>query len=109
MDEFWKAVATVDWTVPAPPEFRVYYDPDTGSIIEYTTEHRPGQFILVDRETFARNRFEPLIRDGKMTWPRQPIAKLIPDTQGTGCDPRDITIIGHAPHVQHWRLKTYEN
>ena len=109
MDEFWKAVAGIDWTAPPPPEYRVYYDPATGSIIEYTTEHREGSFILVDRETFACNRFEPQVREGRLVWPGPQIAKLVPGTEGTACDPRDITIVSSEPGSQHWRLKTYES
>lgn len=109
MDEFWKAVAEIDWTPPALPEYRVYYDPATGDIIEYTTEHRGGEFIVVDRETFACNRFEPKIRDGRLTWPGPQIAKLVPGTAGATCDPYDITVITAAPGAQRWRLKTYES
>jgi hypothetical protein len=109
MDEFWKAVAEVNWAPPPPPEYRVYYDPATGDIIEYTTEHHDGEFIVVDRETFACNRFEPKIRDGRITWPGPQITKLVHSAEGTTCDPYDITIITDALEAQHWRLKIYES
>lgn len=109
MDEFWKAVGAVDWSKPATTEYRIYYDTATGQILDYTTESRDGDFILVDRETFARHRFEPKIRDGKLVWPKPALGKLIPAEFGTPCHPWDITIICQQQDSQHWKIKIYED
>lgn len=109
MDEFWKAVADVDWSVPPQIEYRIYYDAVTGQILDYTTESRSGEFIVVDKETFTRHRFEPRVKDGKLHWPGVGRSKLIPADSGTACHPEDITIICDDTIAQHWKIKTYED
>ncbi len=109
MDEFWKAVGAVDWTKSSAVEYRIYYDVGTGQILDYTTESRAGDFITVDRETFARHRFEPRVKDGKLHWPAAGRNKLVPADSGTACHHNDITILWDDPHAQHWKTKTYED
>lgn len=103
------ALAAFSFSKPKEIEYRVYYDPETGSILNYTNEELPGDYILVDKDVFARHRFDCSIKDGKMIPYRLPMAKLVPGDQGTACDPNDITLLVSidAPH-QFWRIKTYE-
>jgi hypothetical protein len=107
MDEFWKAVDAVDWSRPREIEFRVYYNPDTGEVLNYTNENLPGDYILVDRDTFHRHRFDMKVRDGKLISPVPPIPKLVPGEKGQGCHPHDITILSTENPI-HWQIKTYE-
>lgn len=110
MDEFLKAYAGIEWPGPIVIEYRIYYDVETGRVIDYTNEQRPGTFIKVDRETFARHRFDCVVKDGKLVFPREPLGKLVPAGKGTVCHVRDITIIvdESQPH-QRWTMKTYED
>ena len=107
MDEFWKAVAAVDWSPSRKIEFRVYYDPATGQVLNYTNEESPGDYILVDRETFHRHRFDMKVQNGKLISPVPPIAKLVPSEKGRGCHPEDITILSEENPI-YWQIKTHE-
>jgi len=91
-------------------EFRVYYDVDTGKILDYTTDNLPGNYIIVDRDTFHFHRFDWTIQNGKITPPKNTIGKLYPDSVGTPCDPRDITIVvpDSEPNIK-WKIRTHEN
>lgn len=107
MDEFWKAVALVNWDPPPEIEYRVYYDPATGQVLDYTTEHRPGDYILVDLKTFHKHRFDVTVKDGQLVTPVLPRVKLVPGEKGRGCHPHDITILSDDAPI-YWTLKKYE-
>lgn len=109
MDEFWKAAASIQWPKITAIEYRIYYDLDTGRILDYSTDDRPGNYIVVDRHTFAQHRFEPLIRDGALIWPKTKAHKLVPADSGVACHPDDVTIICSGPSAVHWKMKVYEN
>lgn len=111
MDEFLKA-----WTefqcsgTPHPVEFRVYYNPDTGEILYYTTESHPGKYILVDKDTFHRNRFDWYVKNDKMCPPSVPISKLRPNSDGTACHALDVTIIARTgDKIQYWKNHAYKD
>lgn len=96
---------------PVPTiEYRIYYEAETGKILNYTNDELPGDYIVVDRETFARHRFDCVIRDGKIVPYKLPLGKLIPSDTGTPCHPDDISIIVGANETpQYWRMHTYED
>lgn len=107
MDEFTKALAQVKWPEPFVPRYRIYYDPGTGNILDYTMDDLPGTWIEVDRETFHLHRFDRKVRDGRLMAPRPQITKLRPDTQGTACDPSDITVVvDPGTHHIKWSMRT---
>ena len=104
-----EALASIEWPKPAEIEYRIYYDPESGTVLDYTNEQRPGHWIVTDRDTFHRHRFDVKVRDGVLVRPRPPICKLVPSHKGTACDPRDITIISHHADATHWSMKIYED
>lgn len=109
MDEFLKALAAFQPPAAKPIEFRVYYDTETGKILNYTNEDLPGQYILVDKDTFARHRFDCCVKDGKLKQYRLPATKMVPADDGTSCHPTDITIIVDDKQKSvKWKLKAYE-
>lgn len=110
MDEIVKALAMLDLKPSLPIEYRVYYDLDSGDVIEYTNDIRPGDYIIVDRETWAANRFDRKVKDGRLISPLLLQAKLVPATDGRPCDPFDITVIvdEQRPNIK-WKMRTYEN
>ena len=105
MDEFAKALAQIQWPVPLIPCFRVYYDPETGQVLNYAMDDLPGTWIEVDRETFHAHRFDRRVKDGRLVAPRINISKLRPSANGTACDLTDITIIVDqaSPHIK-WSM-----
>lgn len=109
-DEFLQALKSFLPPRPAEIEYRVYYDASTGQILNYTNEILPGDYITVDRETFARHRFDCSVKDGKIVPFRLPIGKLVPSSTGTPCHAKDICLIESDPQsTQHWSMHTYED
>jgi len=110
MEELLKALMEF---VPEPPrkiEFRVYYDRDSGEVLEYTTDAREGSFLVVSKDIFHENRFDVRIKDGKIIRIKPSLGKLIPAESGTPCDPRDVSIvIDDVPDAKKWKLHTYED
>jgi len=97
---------------PAPqaPFFRLYHD-DGGTPLFYSMEDRPGTYIEIDQETFARNISNVRVRDGRLveiTWTTT--TKLIPGNSGSPCHPDNVAVIvaEDQPHIR-WSKKTYES
>ena len=108
-NEFLKALADFR---PAPSrqlEFRVYYDSKSGQILNYTNDELPGEYIVVDKETFAQHRFDCIVRGGKIVSYRLPIGKLVPSESGTPCTIDDVSIIAvEGQPSRYWSMRTYE-
>jgi hypothetical protein len=106
-DEFLKI--WLDTPLPQPVFYRLYHD-DRGVPLFYSMEHRPGTYIEIDQETFARNRFDVRVKNGKLVTVKwYTTEKLVPGNEGTPCCPEDVTIVvdKQEPHVK-WSKKTYE-
>ncbi len=93
-------------------EFRVYYD-DTGRILFYTCEKPEGNFILVDKDTFAAARPDLRVVDGRLTTlvPGIIISKYKPNSkEGVECASEDINIIVSTKYKkkQKWKLTNHE-
>lgn len=109
MENFWKAVESINWATPKAIEFRVYYN-ENGSIQCYTNEELPGNYILVDKEIWHSNRFDVKVVNGKLEELKVVPTKLVPVANGGyTCALNDVTIIVSAstPHTK-WNLKTHE-
>ena len=110
MDEFLKAWNEVHWPVAPVIEYRIYYDPATGVILDYTNEIRKGTYIAVDRETFAKHRFDLKIKKGILVKAVATVGKLQPATEGQPCYPTDITIIVEPLEpATLWKMHTYDD
>lgn len=108
--ELIKALENFSPPVASAIEYRVYYDPESGDVLNYTNDDLPGTYIIVDRETFARHRFDCKIKNGKIVPYRLPIGKLVPSTTGTPCMINDVCLIVQSETTaQHWKLRTYED
>jgi hypothetical protein len=110
MNDFIDAWKKMQESVDTPViEYRIYYDLNSGKILDYTTEIREGTYILVDRETFANHRFEYKVKNKKLISPTLSVGKLKPAENGTPCHPADITIITTDSNATHWKNHTYDN
>lgn len=96
-----------------PPEFRLYYEEDTGKVLFYTCEKPEGKFIVIDSITFACARQDLRVVDGRLSTvtPASIISKIIPSDTGTKCLKEDVSIIASDDtdaEIQHWKLSVYE-
>ena len=110
MDEFLKAWSEMQWPSNPAIEYRIYYDSKSGSILDYTNDIREGTYITVDRDTFAKHRFDLRVVKGMLVNTAPAIGKLRPAEEGQACCPADITIIvDPTGPVTFWKNHTYDN
>lgn len=93
-------------------EFRVYHD-DSGKILFYTCEKPEGNYVIVDKTTFAEMRYDMKVVEGKLIRiiPGIMISKLKPSIkEGIDCAKEDVSIIVDENFVnkQKWKMTTYE-
>lgn len=96
---------------PIIPEFRLYYD-ENGSVICYTCDDLPGNYLTVDSTTFIEARYDVKVIDGELVrnYHQLYVSKLVPTTEqenSTKCSKTDISIIADENiESQNWRVKT---
>lgn len=87
-------------------EFRLYYDTQ-GNPLCYACEDLPGDYIVIDQETYAQGRYDVKIIDGEIT----PLSefvyynKITPSNSGTACR-KDNALIVDPNSKTFWSLKT---
>ena len=89
-------------------EFRLYYD-ERGDVLFYSTEKPEGNYIVIDKDTYAQTRPDLKVIDGKVVHPgKNPvIAKLVHSDTGVNCEEEDISVVTNEDG-QKWKLKVYE-
>jgi len=61
-------MSTLSEAAPPPPtEYRVYYNPD-GSIITYTMQAIPGDYITITPDQYAQGRHDAKVLDGQLVF-----------------------------------------
>lgn len=103
------------WEAPKliPPEFRLYYD-DKGKVICYTCEKLEGNYIVVDKDTYAEGRPDVRVVDGKLvkSYESIVITKLeLNETEGINTTIDDVSIIvneSYTDKTNKWKLTVYE-
>ena len=106
-EQFWSILHNMP--EPKPVFYRLYHDAD-GMPLFYSMEDRPGTYIEIDQETFARGSTNVRVRDGKLveiTWATT--TKLVPGNSGSPCHPDNVAVIvaEDQPHTK-WSKRTYE-
>lgn len=96
-----------------PPEFRLYYDKETGNVLFYTCEKPEGTYIVVDNITFACARHDIKVIDGRISTVKSEciVNKLVPGDTGITCLKEDVSIIVAEKtdlETQTWKLGLYE-
>jgi len=101
MTNFWQALEHAEQPAEhSELEYRLYYN-DLGEPVFYSIDKELGNYIIVDKETYASGRYDVRVIDGKLIKPRQYVyQKLVPVAQGI-----DVAIV--TPD-QTWKLKRYE-
>jgi hypothetical protein len=104
---FWEAPKIV------PPEFRLYYEVDTGKVICYTCEKLEGDnYLVIDAITFAQARPDTRVIDGKISTASNHaiVSKLMPNpSRGQLCEAEDVSIVASdESNTIRWKLNTYE-
>lgn len=103
------------WEAPkiVPPEHRLYYD-EKGKVICYTCEKLEGNYIVIDKQTYAEGRPDVRVIDGKLvkSYESIVIAKLqLNETEGVNTTIDDVSIIADQNYndkTNKWKLKVYE-
>jgi hypothetical protein len=93
--------------LPAPPQYRLYYD-DLGRPITYTTEDLPGNYVVLTVDEYAFASPHVRVKNGKLiTVSRRPAEKLISvSDHGQRCHPCDVTVIvSESMPARLWRLQ----
>ena len=97
---------------PEPPQpfYRLYHDAE-GKPLFYSMADRPGTYIEIDQETYARNASNVRVRDGQLvevTW--KTTTKLVPGNSGSPCHPDNVAVIVAEDQVYtRWSKRTYES
>ena len=104
-EEFWSILHAVPDEKPV--FYRLYYN-DLGVPLFYSMEDRPGTYIKIDQETYARAASNVRVRNGQLVevvW--QTAQKLTPADSGTLCHAQDVAVVVSS-NGQYWKKKTYE-
>jgi hypothetical protein len=93
-------------------EYRLYYD-SKGCIISYTCEKLAGNYIVIDKQTFAEARHDIKIVDGQLVKVSDftTISKLHSDSVGVKCAIEDVNIIVPDDYIDKtitWNVKIHE-
>jgi len=111
MDDEKDFIVIFEAPVIEKPEFRLYYD-EQGKVVCYTTEKLEGNYLVIDKLTFAECRPDIRVIDKKIIRNYQVgiICKLKPDSNGsTQCATDDISIITDDTSISttKWEYKLY--
>jgi hypothetical protein len=93
----------------ADPEYRLYHD-ENGFPLFFSMEQVPGNYIVVDQETYHNGPKHIRVVNGKIVVYKTIFAKkLVPSTEGVACAVEDVCIVVDVdqPHVT-WCLKKQE-
>lgn len=101
INELAKALAGISWEQPKKPELRCYHD-SRGRVLFYSNEEHAESYILVDAPTFAANRLDWYVKNGKLHPPIAVIGKLVPSQQGVACHAQDVTVLAEHGAIIHW-------
>ena len=97
---------------PKPIEYRLYYSSE-GKVLFYTCEQEPGDYIVIDKDTYIKCRHDIRVIDGSIIDNAQTVAinKMEVSDQGTRCAVQDVNIIvdgTYTGETYFWNNKLLE-
>ena len=108
-DAFFQALQNLPKHKTVEPEYRLYYDTESGIPLFYSMEDEQGTYVVVDKKTYNQGNYHCRIEKDK-------IINL--NVTGTYCKlvPSDTGVTTHTDNVmivttigKKWAMKTYEN
>lgn len=108
-----EAITVQTSSPPKSLEYKVYYNAD-GSIITYTTEELPGEYIVVTKEQWAEARPDARVVDGQLVYThiKRHVFKLEPTTGGKYRSATwDMNILlGEQDDIEakNWGIRAYD-
>jgi len=108
-DAFFQALKNLPEQDIAQPEYRLYYDPESGTPLFYSMEDEQGTYIVVDKKTYNQGNYHCRVEKGKLLNLNITgnFRKLVPSNSGTSTHPTNIMIVSEKG--TNWKLKTYED
>ena len=94
---------------PTAIEFRAYYNPD-GTVITYTTEDLPGEYIVITRDQYAEARPDAKVIDKQLSLTNRQthVAKLEKNkTTGIKTSKYDVSVITDGTDSVYYSIKAY--
>ena len=91
---------------PTEPEYRLYHD-ENGFPLFFSMEQLPGNYIVVDQETYINSPRHIRVFDGKLVVYQTNFAKkIVPVGYGQACDPRNVCVVVDIEQAHtKWSLK----
>ena len=108
-DAFFQALQSLQPQETVEREYRLYYEPETGEPLFYTSDDEPGTYIVIDKETYDISNYHCVVKDNKIVNLNIVGAyrKLVPGNSGVTTHRDNVMII--AETGKKWATKTYEN
>ena len=108
-DAFFKALKSLQPQETVEPEYRLYYDPESGEPLFYTSTDEPGTYIVVDKQAYDISNYHCIVKDGKIINLNTVAAylKLVPSVTGVTTHKDNVMIVTEIG--QNWVIKSYEN
>ena len=106
---FFKALKTIPVQEKVEFEYRLYYDPESGEPLFYTSTDEPGTYIVVDKKTYDISNYHCRVENGKIINLNIVGAyrKLVPSDIGIATHPDNVMLVSDVG--QAWKVKTYEH
>ena len=107
-NNFWQVWNNFKWPETKAPSYRCYYL-DDGTVDFYTMEDLPGNYIEVEQPVYVLAPKPARVVDGVLviTKPKLFVEKLAPDSSGTMCHLRDISVVVDN-NGAYWKYQKYE-
>ena len=108
-DAFFEAYKSLPKQKTIKREYRLYYDPESGNPLFYSSEDDAGAYLVVDKETYNIGNYNCRVVNGKIINLNvtKIYCKFVPSDSGITTHSDNIMLI--AMQGKNWKLKTYED
>jgi len=108
-DAFFEALENLPEQKITSAEYRLYYEPESGTPLFYSMEDEPGTYIVVDKNTYNQGNYHCTVEKGKIINYNtiSNYRKLVPSDTGFTTHIENIMIPTETG--KNWAIKTYED